>query len=187
MWLLPLVSRYSTLFIMSDKFFQFVIIVLVAGAFLILASKLLSRAMMIIDARSVGDIRRIFSFSDTGSGSVEINGYVWKVEVADDNWSRARGLSGRENLAAGGGMLFIFDEPSRHTFWMKGMKLPLDLIWINNGVVVDITHDAPPLSLSSQNILYKPKEPANMVLEINAGEAARYGISVGSSVGVSFD
>ena len=172
---------------MSDKLFQFVIVILVVGAFIILASKLLSRAMMIVDARSVGDIRRIFSSSDTGLGSVDINGYVWRVEVADDNWSRAQGLSGKENLMEGRGMLFVFDKPGRHTFWMKGMKFSLDLIWISNGVVVDITSDVPPLSLSSQNILYKPKEPANMVLEINSGEAEKRGVHIGSNVGISFD
>ena len=185
MWLLPLALRYFTLLIVSDKIFQLFIIALVAGVFIILAGKLLNRAAMIIDSRSVGDIKKIFFSSGIGSGTVNIDGHNWLVEVADNNWSRAQGLSGRENLAKDRGMLFVFDEPGRHAFWMKGMNFSLDLIWINNGVVVDVTGNAPPLSLSSQNILYKPKEPANMVLEINAGEAARSGINIGDVVTIT--
>lgn len=133
---------------------------------------------------SIADLGRIWQTAAEKEVEVIVGGGRWRVEVAADNWSRAQGLSGRKSLPAGGGMLFVFNKAGRHSFWMKGMNFPLDFIWINDGRVVDITANVPPFSLrsSASEIFYKPKQPANMVLEINAGEAARYGVKIGDLV-----
>ena len=118
---------------------------------------------------------------NSNSMGVQINRAYWQVEIVNNDLSRAKGLSGRGSLAPGAGMLFIFNTPSRYTFWMRDMKFPLDMIWINDGKVVDITKNAPPLKLINFKV-YSPVEPANMVLEVNAGQADQYGIKSGDQV-----
>jgi len=115
----------------------------------------------------------------------------WQVEIADDGWERTKGLAGRPSLAKDRGMLFIFQEPARYNFWMKGMRFPLDIVWIRSvsqeeGVVVNITEKAPSLKLF-RTLYYSPKEPADWVLEINAGQVRQWGINVGDRVIVNRD
>jgi uncharacterized membrane protein (UPF0127 family) len=115
---------------------------------------------------------------------VNINGHVVKVQIAATDQTRQQGLSGREVLADDAGMLFVFDQPGTYPFWMKGMKFPLDFIWILNHKVVEITPDVPVETDSGQSDLtqYSPSEPVDSVLEVNAGYTASNNIRVGDDV-----
>jgi len=114
---------------------------------------------------------------------VEIRGHIWDVELAETMLEKARGLSGRQELAKNAGMLFVFSPASRESFWMKGMNFSLDMIWIREGKVIDITKNAQPLKDSLGDSLrplyFTPKEPADAVLEINAGQADEFGLQIG--------
>ena len=112
---------------------------------------------------------------------IVINNKVFKIELAQDASQQARGLSGRLNLAENRGMLFVMANKSRPSFWMKDMFFPLDIIWISNDKVVDITNNAP-IVTDDYYITYAPKEPVDYVLEINAGLAEKYGIKIGDTV-----
>jgi len=119
----------------------------------------------------------------TGSNFDEINGQRVFVGLADTPAQRAQGLSGRDSLAENTGLLFVFDRPGRHGFWMKDMKFSLDIIWIMDDTIVDIWPNAP--SPTKGNILrYAPKSQANYVLEVNSGFAEKYNIKVGDSVSI---
>jgi len=74
--------------------------------------------------------------------------------------------------------VFVFTQPSIYPFWMKEMKFPLDLIWLRDGVVVDVVELSPPNRLSYP-ATHTPTQTADMVLELTAGGAERYGISEG--------
>lgn len=117
---------------------------------------------------------------------VIIAGVAFPVERAITPAQHVQGLSGRPKLDPGTGMLFIFDQELRRSFWMKDMHFPLDMVWINaQCVVADITHNAPPPTRGQTTAdlpLYTPKGPAMYVLEINAGEAESAGIQVGDPV-----
>lgn len=116
---------------------------------------------------------------------VKINETVINVEVADTQALRTQGLSGRDQLDADSGMLFIFDSPKQYQFWMKGMKFPLDFIFINSGKVVDILRNVPvqPAGTPDSNLpVYEPVVPVDMMLEVNANFADSHGIKVGDSV-----
>lgn len=99
------------------------------------------------------------------------------VEIADEPEERRKGLMFREEMAAGHGMLFIFETSGPRAFWMKNTPLPLDLIFLDEeGRVVSVQADAEPFSERSL-----PSEgDALGVLEINGGLAARYGIGPGA-------
>lgn len=118
-------------------------------------------------------------------GKVIIGDVKIKVEIVDDSAEMQKGLSGRESLDENEGMLFVFSQAGQPTFWMKDMKFPIDIIWIQNDEIVDI---APNLPVVAGEFLstYEPKEPANYVLEVNAGFVDEHGIKVGDKVDVRF-
>ena len=102
-----------------------------------------------------------------------------RAELAADPERRARGLSGRARLDAGQGMLFLFDEPGYHAFWMPDMHFDLDLVWIRGPRVVGVTRDVSRLDPLRQ---YEPPAPADRVLEVPAGFAAQHGWRRGDAV-----
>ena len=108
------------------------------------------------------------------------------VELADTQDKRARGLSRRESLDQGTGMIFLYEEVGRLTFWMKDMYFPLDMLWIGGDcTVADISVQVqPPEPDQSNRELHRisPNQPALHVLEINGGEAANAGISIGDPI-----
>ncbi|MFQ5656213.1 MAG: DUF192 domain-containing protein [Candidatus Methylomirabilales bacterium] len=107
---------------------------------------------------------------------------VVRIEVARTETEKIRGLSGRERLALGEGMLFVYEEPARPAMWMRGMRFPLDILWIRNGRVVDlVTGVVPPLPGEVPRI-FSPREEAQYVLEVPAGFVVRYGIALGDPV-----
>ena len=57
------------------------------------------------------------------------------VELAYQPADRALGLGYREELAAGTGMLFLFERPEPQSFWMRGIQFCIDVIWIENEVI----------------------------------------------------
>lgn len=113
---------------------------------------------------------------------VTIGQFTWPVELALTWDQQAQGLSGRADLAAGAGMLFVWNQESRRSFWMPDMNFPLDMVWLNGDcAVTHITHNAPPQApgQSQADLPRYTVDQVQYVLEINAGEAARHGIKVG--------
>ena len=95
-------------------------------------------------------------FTDTppaagpGESLVVIGDASYTVDLAVTPEERQQGLSGREHMAGNEGMLFVFDEERQLSFWMKEMRFPLDIIWIDSqcrliGVSADV--QTPPLML----------------------------------------
>lgn len=107
-----------------------------------------------------------------------------EVAVADNAKSRDLGLGGRPQMDDFEGMWFIFDRPDRYEFWMKGMSFPIDIVWVSNNRVVDITRNAQPQpgAADSELRLYQPTDSVDRVLEVHAGWANRYGLKVGDKV-----
>lgn len=101
------------------------------------------------------------------------------VEIADDPQEQAQGLMHREVLAKSAGMLFVYDQPQRASFWMRNTLIPLDMLFVDaRGVVQHIHHDAVPLDETP----IPGGENVAAVLEINGGLARRMGIVVGSEM-----
>ncbi len=107
--------------------------------------------------------------------TVTIGATAVKAELADTAAKREKGLSGRAKLPEDEGMLFVFDKPDEYFFWMKGMRFPLDLIYLNTGEVVEVKENISP----SDQTPFAPAEPVDAVLEVNAGYVARRQIRVG--------
>jgi uncharacterized membrane protein (UPF0127 family) len=101
----------------------------------------------------------------------------FRVEVADDDGERARGLMFREKLSAGSGMLFVYPSPQTASFWMKNTLIPLDMIFVDRAGIVRAVHsNARPLD---ETPIYGG-EGILAVLEINGGLAQSMGIGPGA-------
>ncbi len=115
-----------------------------------------------------------------------VDGFIFQVELALDNEQASRGLSYRELLPPGTGMLFVYPEERMRTFWMFEMRFPLDMVWIDGDCkVADISENVPapePGMKDSELPLYSPRVPVRHVFEINAGESRQYGIDIGDKV-----
>src|SRR3989338_1768244 len=131
----------------------------------------------------VGGAVNFFNFRLTRNQSqpdgkiFKVGSAVFQVEIADTIEKHATGLSGRNELEKGRGMLFVFDQPIIPGFWMKGMKFPLDIVWISNGEVIGLEENLPPDHTLSP-ATYSPPKPVDMVLEINAGASEESKINV---------
>lgn len=105
------------------------------------------------------------------------------VEIADSEVKRIKGLGGRYSLGENRGMLFIFEKPDFYSFWMKGMKFPLDFIWIRGDKVVGITEEVlPPRSENDTLTSFQSPEEADKVLEVNAGWIKKHSVKIGDKV-----
>lgn len=115
---------------------------------------------------------------------LKIDERVLSVEIVSTPEAITNGLSGRSEIGSDG-MLFIFPNKQKLVFWMKEMKFPLDIIWIADGKVVEITRDVPPPEggVPFEALpRYSPDSEVDMVLEVNAGFANENNLGVGSSV-----
>jgi len=120
-------------------------------------------------------------------GVVMVGNAAIEVEVAETPLAREKGLSGREKLDQNKGMLFVFPKKDYYPFWMKEMNFPIDIIWIDNDRVVDISYNvAAPSTVSEFFKTYQPKEPVNFVLEVNAGFSKEYNVKVGDRVKIEY-
>ncbi len=108
-----------------------------------------------------------------------------KVEIARTSVEQEIGLGGRDSVPEGTGMLFVYNVPGNRIFWMKGMSIPIDILWARNGQIVFIEHQVPPpSSLAGDRSLkrYGKGIRADMVLELPAGYAVNHTISPGQSI-----
>lgn len=114
------------------------------------------------------------------------DGYRVAAEVAATDAARARGLMFRDSLDERAGMLFPFAVPDRHAFWMKNVRIPLDIIWLDaRGRIVWIVEQAPPCT-ADPCPMYVPGTDASYVVEVVGGFAARHGVTAGDSVTVNW-
>ena len=114
----------------------------------------------------------------------ELAGQKIKIELAQSKEEQERGLSGRETLPEGEGVLFIFENSAQHLFWMKDMKFAIDIIWIDaDGKVVYIKKSVTPDTYPE---VFKPTQNAKYVLEVLAGFSEKNNLKEGDSVLFTF-
>lgn len=113
------------------------------------------------------------------STELRLGSGVYHLQVADTETERTKGLSGVEKLNPDGGLLMKFDTEDRWGIWMKDMKIPLDIVWLDKDKkVIYIVKNAGP-ELSTETV-FTPKSPALYVVELSAGSVDKAGIKTGS-------
>ena len=110
------------------------------------------------------------------------NGSTIFAEIADTPEKRSRGLMFRTSMAPDRGMLFIFSEPGKLTFWMKNTKMKLDMLWLDKkGTIVHIEHEVP-ICERRDNLCprYRSTIQASYVLELKDGQTKKLKLQKGN-------
>lgn len=108
------------------------------------------------------------------------------AEVPDDSEESMRGLMFRIHLPWNAGMLFPYSDEEPRTFWMKNTLIPLDMIFIDSSSkIVEIKENVPPCE-QEECPTYPSVEPAQYVLEVNAGFVQEKGVKVGDRLVPAF-
>jgi uncharacterized protein len=114
--------------------------------------------------------------------NVTMNGIKLIADIAANDVQRTKGLAVKDHLNETEGMLFVFSTPGNYAFWMKDMKFPIDIIWLDaNKTVVHIEHSLAPCSPISCPT-YLPNSNSLYVLETVAGFAEKYNVTQGTKV-----
>ena len=97
----------------------------------------------------------------------------FSVQLAITDEEKAVGLSNHLALPEKTGLLLIFDEAKSVKIWTKFMRFPIDIIFIDKtGRITRVYSSALPESKE----IFKSNLPSRFVLELNSGDAERFGI-----------
>lgn len=110
---------------------------------------------------------------------ISVNGHALFVEIAATPSARTCGLSQRESLPQGNGMLFIFPTSRYATFWMKDTRIPLSIAFLDDAGRIVSIQKMIPMNMEKR---YRSDQPVRYALEVNQGWFNQYGINVGDRV-----
>ena len=71
-------------------------------------------------------------FNDYQTIQVRIGDQFYTLWVADTPERKKKGLKGVTQLPRNKGMIFAYSTPQRHNFTMKGVNIPLRIIFIDD-------------------------------------------------------
>lgn len=117
---------------------------------------------------------------------------TFNVELALDEPSRIKGLSGREEIEERGGMLFVFPDAQRRAFVMRDCPTPIDIAFLDDAGRVLVIHEMtvePPqrddesdFAYESRLPMYSSRFPARFALEVHGGTLKALGLEPGDLV-----
>lgn len=116
--------------------------------------------------------------TDSEVAELHVNGHRFSVEIAADNETRAQGLMFRERLEPRHGMLFVFEDDQRRSFWMRDTSIPLSIAYIRRDGTITEIYDMQPYSLEPVTSVAEVR----YALEVNQGEFRELGIRAGDRV-----
>lgn len=109
------------------------------------------------------------------------------VELAQTPDERAAGLMFRTELPENHGMWFLFSAERPLSFWMKNTLIPLDVIYMDEGMTIVDIHTMPPCPETARSCpSYPSQSPAQHALELNGGRAEALGLRIGDQLSLDF-
>jgi uncharacterized membrane protein (UPF0127 family) len=114
---------------------------------------------------------------------ISINNVILQADVALSSEEQTKGLSIKNSLKSNEGMIFPYESPRTLSFWMKDMKYPIDILWLDaDKKVVHIEEGLQACSPLLPCPSYTPDVKAQYVLETVAGFSSANGITTGTPV-----
>ena len=110
---------------------------------------------------------------------------VIELEVAKTPEQQEIGLMFRTDLAKNRGMIFLFSPPRVTRFWMKNTLIPLDMIFLREGMIQSISASVPPCKRDPCPS-YGPFVEIDQVVELASGRAKELGLKKGDHLKVEF-
>ncbi|MFQ3680236.1 MAG: DUF192 domain-containing protein [Pseudanabaenaceae cyanobacterium] len=118
------------------------------------------------------------------TATARLGGRVVQLEVARTPEAQALGLMFRPALPDDRGMLFPSDRPQPVQFWMKNVPVPLDMLFLREGKIVEIAAQVPPCQTEPCPTYPQRTVWADAVLELRGGWAAAANVHVGDRVDI---
>lgn len=105
---------------------------------------------------------------------------AYEATVAKDDKSRQKGLGGVTQMKENDALLMIFPSDGKWGIWMKDMKVPIDIVWLDKDkkVIYIVKSASPDIGISTS---FVPKSDARYVIELPAGSANQKGIGIGDT------
>jgi uncharacterized membrane protein (UPF0127 family) len=104
-----------------------------------------------------------------------------RVEIADNDARRERGLMFRRTLAPKSGMAFVWRRDVDGAFWMKNTLIPLSIAFYDaRGRILRIL-DMAPCQVDPCPV-YDPKTTYRGALEVNRGAFRRWKVHIGDRI-----
>lgn len=123
---------------------------------------------------------------------VSITGRTFRLELALDDATRFRGLSGRGEIAPDDGMLFVFPYAARLAFVMRDCDAPIDIAYLDGaGRIVSMYTMQPEdprrpgesdYDYEQRLRKYQSRFPAQFVVELRGGRLDELGVVVGDKM-----
>lgn len=136
--------------------------------------------MFLFAIYSIGRDRNKTAESQQALACTMIGQTCYELERAITNEQQIKGLSGRATMPENKGMLFRFDMVGSHCMWMKDMKIPNDMIWLDSdNKVVKIKENISPDTYPEA---FCSERPAQYVIELNSGQVARNQLKLGDTI-----
>ncbi len=127
-----------------------------------------------------------------GTEQVIITGELFHLEVASDDSTRVKGLMGRTEIAANGGMLFIFPTTQVRQFWMGYCLVDIDIMFLDSQGRVTVIHtmkvedprreNESELDYSDRLADYPSVYATQFAIELRAGSIERLGVNVDDKI-----
>lgn len=115
---------------------------------------------------------------------VVLRGETFQVEVVDTPGDQQLGLMFREELPRDAGMLFVFPGEAPRSFWMKNMRIPIDILYFDAERQLVNWYDSVPPCRAERCPGYPSDGPAQYVLEISAGRGRELGVTRGDRLAI---
>ncbi|MCH7848771.1 MAG: DUF192 domain-containing protein [Planctomycetes bacterium] len=123
---------------------------------------------------------------------IVIGEHTFKLEVAANTKTRAKGLMGREKIDEHGGMIFIYKRAQMQSFWMKNCLVDIDLLYLDGrGRIVSMhkMKKEPPRGENESVVDYErrlkrypSRRPAQFIIELKPGSIDRLKPKVGQTI-----
>jgi uncharacterized membrane protein (UPF0127 family) len=120
-----------------------------------------------------------FYLKNRDLGTIYLGDVRLRVEVEDTPAGRRRGLMYRRKLPRNQGMLFVFEEPDFHAFWMKDTYIPLSIAFVSEEMEIVQIDSMFPRDVLNHRF---PEERVKYAIEVNQGWFYRHGVKVGDRV-----
>ncbi|UOO95879.1 DUF192 domain-containing protein [Halococcus dombrowskii] len=104
------------------------------------------------------------------------------VRIAESRQQKIVGLSETPTLRNGSGMLFPYDDSGDHTYVMRGMDYPLDIVFVGGDGRINAIESAPAPGPNQDGNDIQRTGTGKYVLEVPRGWMESHEIDVGHSV-----
>lgn len=104
------------------------------------------------------------------------------VRIAESRQQKIVGLSETPTLRNGSGMLFPYDESGEHTYVMRGMDYPLDIVFVGGDGRINAIESAPAPGPNQDGNDIQRTGTGKYVLEVPRGWTESHEIDIGHRV-----